>query len=118
LDPEVSRDHWVSGGASLLDSTKSGEIHPAVTLFARMATAYARNKAAEFNQAVGDYRRWLGPKFAKEIKKSRAEFYYNDVKAFLHATIIYICAFVLAGGALLTFGVWPNLSESLRRSSF
>jgi len=25
-------------------------------------------------------------------QKGRAEFYYNDVKAFLHATIIYIFA--------------------------
>ena len=36
---------------------------------------------------------------------------FNDIKAFLHATIIYIFAFVLAGGALLTFGALPNLSE-------
>jgi cytochrome c-type biogenesis protein CcsB len=49
---------------------------------------------------------------------ARAEFYFNRVKAFLHATIIYIFALVLAGGALLTFGAWPNLSESLRRSAF
>ena len=32
--------------------------------------------------------------------------------------IIYIFAFVLACGALLTFGTLPNLSESLRRSAF
>ena len=43
----------------------------------------------------------------RKSRKGRAEFYYNDVKAFLHATIIYIFAFVLACGALLTFGVCP-----------
>jgi ABC-type transport system involved in cytochrome c biogenesis permease subunit len=32
--------------------------------------------------------------------------------------IIYLCAFVLAWGALLTFTLAPNLSESLRRSAF
>src|SRR5207249_8823790 len=45
-------------------------------------------------------------------------FYFNQVKSFLHAMIIYTFAFVLAGGALLTFGAWPQLSESLRRSAY
>ena len=58
------------------------------------------------------------PRCEKEIRKGRAEFYFNDVKAFLHATIIYIFAFVLAGGCMLTFTLAPNLSESLRRSAF
>jgi len=118
LDPETSRDHWVATGTSLLDSTRTGEIHPAVRSFARMATAYAQNKPSEFNQAIADFRQWLEPKFAKEVKQGRAEFYYNDVKAFLHATIIYLFAFVLAGGALLSYALSPNLSETLRRSSF
>ena len=56
----------------------------------------------EFNRAVAGYQAWLAPQFAKEVGKGRAEFYFNDVKAFLHATIIYIFAFVLACGALLT----------------
>jgi cytochrome c-type biogenesis protein CcsB len=32
--------------------------------------------------------------------------------------IIYLCAFVLAWGALLTFSLTPSLSEALRRSAF
>src|SRR5258707_5522765 len=83
-----------------------------------MAVAYHQNKPDDFNRAVADYRAWLTPAFPKELKKGRAEFYYNDVKAFLHAMIIYLFAFILAGGALLTFGLLPNLSESLRRSAF
>src|SRR5207248_5681537 len=39
-------------------------------------------------------------------------------KAFLHATIIYICAFILAGICLVTLNVVPEVSETLRRSSF
>jgi cytochrome c-type biogenesis protein CcsB len=83
-----------------------------------MATAFARGDAVEFNSAVAGYKGWLQPKFEREVSKGRAEFYFNEIKVFLHATIIYLFAFVLAGGALLTFGAWPNLSESLRRSSF
>jgi ABC-type transport system involved in cytochrome c biogenesis permease subunit len=116
-DPS-DRDGWQNVGASLLDSIRTGTIHPAVGFFARMATAYRHEDAPAFNRAVADYRQWLSPDFAREVGKGRAEYYFNQIQAFLHATIIYIAAFVLAGGALLTFGLAPGLSESLRRSAF
>jgi cytochrome c-type biogenesis protein CcsB len=112
------RDHWQTMGASLLESGHAAEFHPAATNFAAMATAYHQHKPEAFNSAVAAYRQWLTPAFGPELKKGRAEFYYNDVKPFLHAMIIYLCAFVLAWGALLTFSLAPNLSESLRRSAF
>ncbi|MFO1513855.1 MAG: cytochrome c biogenesis protein CcsA [Verrucomicrobiota bacterium] len=118
LDPQAGRTAWVNVGTSLIGSIRTGEIHPAVGFFGQMATAYAHDKAAEFNSAVAGYKSWLTPNFSKEIGKGGAEFYFNQVKAFLHATIIYIFALVLACGALLTYGVSPNLSESLRRSAF
>ena len=118
LNPEKDRNAWSSVGSSLVGSIQSDEIHPAVTFYARIASAYQNGDTAEFNRAVTAYKAWLAPKFSKEVSKGRAEFYFNQVKAFLHATIIYIFAFLLAGLALLTFGVWPNLSESLRRSAF
>ena len=118
LNPAADRNSWVNMGVSLLGTIRTGEIHPAALFYARMATAYTGGDAVEFNSAAAGYKNWLGPKFALEVAKGRAEFYYNQVKAFLHATIIYIFAFVLAGGALLTYGVWPGFSESLRRSSY
>jgi len=119
LNAEAGRDHWQSVGASLLESGGAGQIHPAVLKLATIATAYEQTNAVAFNQAVSDYRSWLDQSgFKKELKKGGAEFYFNDVKPFLHATIIYICAFVLAGGAILTFSLLPGLSESLRRSAF
>ncbi|MCX6896091.1 MAG: cytochrome c biogenesis protein CcsA [Verrucomicrobia bacterium] len=117
-NPEENRNAWANLGTSLLASIQSGEIHPAVNFFARMATAYGHDDAAEFNSAVAGYKTWLAPKFDKEVSKGRAEFYFNDVKAFLHATIIYIFALLLAAGALATYGLWPGFSESLRRSAF
>jgi cytochrome c-type biogenesis protein CcsB len=118
LNPGEARDHWQTLGASLLEAGHSAEWHPAVTSFAAMATAYRQHKPEAFNDAVADYQQWLAPGFEREMKKGRAEFYYNDVKPFLHAMIIYLGAFILACGALLTFTVAPNLSESLRRSAF
>ncbi len=116
-DPS-NKDAWMNVGTSLLDSIRDGQIRPAVAYFARMATAYGHGDAAEFNSAVAGYKNWLEPNFAREVRKGRAEYYFNQIKAFLHATIIYLVAFVLAGAALLTYGVSPNLSESLRRSAF
>ena len=118
LNPEIDRNAWQNLGANLVGAMQAREIHPAVKFFARMATAYAQSDAAEFNSAVAGYKNWLAPNFAHEVTKGRSEFYFNQVKAFLHAMIIYTFAFVLAGGALLTFGIWPTVSESLRRSSY
>jgi len=118
LNPETDREAWVNTGVSLLGVMRGGETHPAVGFYARMATAYAHDNVVEFNSALAGYKNWLGPKFGRELAKGRSEFYFNQIKAFLHAIIIYIFAFVMAGGALLTFGTWPNLSEALRRSSF
>src|SRR5262249_6923213 len=39
LHPEVSRDDWRGIGRSLLESMKSGEIHPALGYYARLAAA-------------------------------------------------------------------------------
>lgn len=116
-DP-ADKDAWSTVGGSLLATIRSGEIHPAVIYYARMAHGYERNDAAEFNSAVAGYKNWLAPKFPREATKGRAEFYFNQIKLFLHATIIYITAFVLACGALLTYGSWQQFSESLRRSAF
>jgi cytochrome c-type biogenesis protein CcsB len=117
-DPQVSRDAWRTTGASLLDSIRAEQFHPAVTYLASIATAYREQKPSDFNRAIADYKAWLAPNFGKELKKGRAEFYYNDIKAFLHATIMYICALTLAAVAILTFGIFPSVSETLRRSAY
>jgi cytochrome c-type biogenesis protein CcsB len=118
LAPQAGRDQWQNAGNSLLESARTGQIHPAVNSFAAMMAAYRQEKPDEFNRALEGYKTWLEPSFGKEILKGRAEFYYNDVKAFLHATIIYIFAFILAAAAVLSLNVTPSLSESLRRSAF
>jgi cytochrome c-type biogenesis protein CcsB len=118
LNPRETPQQWQTMGASLLDASHAGAFHPAVTNYAVMATAYHLQQPDRFNQAVANYTEWLTPQFQKALGKGRAEFYFNSVKPFLHAMIIYLCAFILACGALLTLAVAPNLSESLRRSAF
>jgi cytochrome c-type biogenesis protein CcsB len=118
IDPAAGRDQWQNAGTSLLESARNGEIHPAVSNFATMMTAYRQEKPDEFNRALDEYKKWLQPRYEKELTKGKAEFYYNNVKAFLHAIIIYVCAFLLAGSAVLFLAVTPTLSENLRRSAF
>jgi cytochrome c-type biogenesis protein CcsB len=109
---------WQNVGQCLMDSAHNNGVHPAATYLAAMATAYRQEKPDDFNRALADYQAWLQPRLEREVSKGRAEFYFNDVKPFLHATIIYIFALLLAGGAILSVALMPGLSESLRRSAF
>jgi cytochrome c-type biogenesis protein CcsB len=118
LEPERGRDHWENAGTSLLESARANVYHPAITNFAAMATAYHNDDPETFNRAVANYKAWLAPNFEKELKKGRAEFYFNNMKPFFHAMMIYLFAFVVGGVALLTFGTFPDFSEASRRTAY
>ena len=118
LHPEKSRDGWENMGTSLLGSMKTAEIHPAVMHYATMCSAYRQNNPAEFNRTVLEYRQWLSQQLAPELNKARREFFYNQFQAFYKSLAVYVFAFLLGCVALLTYGLWPNLSELLRRSAF
>jgi len=111
-------DDWSNMGAALLDCVRDREIAVPVKMFAAMASAYGNNRAEDFNNAIVQYQQWLSADFARELKKGREEFFYNDTKAFLHAMILYLFAFVLSAGSLLAFSAAPDFSGSLRKSAF
>jgi len=117
VDPAAGREHWLNTGAALIETLQTGAVNPAVPLLARIAKAYGAKQAAEFNQAVAAYQDWLAPSFEREVTKGRAEFFFNDMKPFLHAMIIDIMALVLGAAGLATFSLLPGVSESLRRAS-
>jgi cytochrome c-type biogenesis protein CcsB len=112
------REDWRNVGSSLMDSVHGGGINAAVKYYAAMTTAYREGQTAQFNQAVQNYRQWLSEKFTPEVNKGAREFFYNDFQAFLKAMSIYVLAFLLGIGSLLTFGSAPVISETLRRSAF
>ena len=118
LQPEKSRDAWENMGTSLMESMRSGQVHPAAMQYASMCTAYRQDKPAEFNRAVDDYRQWLSQKFAPEMSKGSRESFYNHFQAFYKALGIYVFAFILGGISLLAYGLWPNVSEVLRRTAY
>jgi cytochrome c-type biogenesis protein CcsB len=117
-DPKKAPDDWGNIGAGVIDSIHQGDIYPPLGWLASAANAYRDGNPAAFNEAVADYTKWLEKNMPAELAKGRHEFFYNDMKAFLHAMIIYLFAFVLTAGSLLTFGTFNALSETFRRSAF
>ena len=116
--PSKAREGWQNVGQALFELGLHGvETPPAVNWLAAMSSAYRQGKPAEFNQALADYQQWLADNLPSESSKGRQEFFFNNLQAFLHAMIIYIFAFLLAAGAMLTLSLWPSLSETLRRSA-
>jgi ABC-type transport system involved in cytochrome c biogenesis permease subunit len=113
-----SRADWQNIGQSLMNVVHGGEFVPAVKAYAAMATAYNQNQPAAFNQALDDYRRWLGEWFVPETRQGVQEFFFNEFQPFYQAIVIYVTAFLLAVIALLTFAFAPKLSETLRCSAF
>jgi ABC-type transport system involved in cytochrome c biogenesis permease subunit len=110
VHPEVQRDAWANIGASLLASVESGQLHPAVSCYAAMATAYRQGRPEQFNQAVADYRQWLGQQFSPELQQGRRECLFNQWQPFWHSTYIYVLVFVL--GCASWFGWFQVLNRS------
>lgn len=121
LPPDDGNDSsagWRDVGQALIESGLHGsEPPPAVGWLAEMSRAYGRGDAAAFNRALAAYGAWLEEHAAAAARRCRVEFFYNRLQAFLHAMIIYLCAFLLAGGAMLALALWPAGAETLRRSA-
>jgi cytochrome c-type biogenesis protein CcsB len=118
-DPKDKEQQWENAGRALVNvGLGKREMPASMRFYARMATAVTAEKPADFNAALADYRAWLAGKFDGEVNKGRAEVFFNNLQAFLHAMIIYLFAFVLAAIAMVAVDFMPNASEALRRSAF
>jgi ABC-type transport system involved in cytochrome c biogenesis permease subunit len=118
LQDAKSRDDWQNIGTSLMNLSKGGDMNPAVKDYTAMVTAYQNNQPDNFNQALDDYRQWVGQWYSTEAGKGIHEAFYNYFQAFYKAIILYVLAFLLAVIALLTFAIAPKTSETLRRTAF
>jgi cytochrome c-type biogenesis protein CcsB len=114
----ASRDDWQNIGASLMETVHGGGVQPAVGYYAKMVSAYRQNDPVGFNQAVRDYRQWLGANFRPELTKGSQEFLFNDFAPFYKAAFLYVGVFLLSCVSLLAFGLWPNASRTIQRSAF
>jgi len=117
--PDRKAEQWQTMGQALFEAGVHGApLSPAVGWYATMASAFAQDKSESFNEALGQYRQWLAERLPSAFSKGRQEYFFNNLQAFLHCMIIYLCAFLLAAGAMFTVAVWPHGAEALRRSAF
>ncbi len=108
-----SRQDWRNIGATLMETLRSGQMHPAATDYAAMADAYHSNNPAQFNQALATYRVWLQEnELYPALKKGSQEYFFNQIEPFYKSMVIYVAALLL--GCIF----WINLSEPVRRTGF
>lgn len=111
-DLEKARDGWGKMGVSLLDSIRSGKLHPAASAYAAMSSAYTKADGAAFTAALKDQQSWFAEHLNQEVSKATKEHYFNHYQPFLRSQIIYLLALVLACLS------WLNLSQWMNRSAF
>jgi ABC-type transport system involved in cytochrome c biogenesis permease subunit len=100
---------WRKMGESLLSFLTSGQLHPAVSEWATIASAYAGNDSTIFNQTVDRYAKSLEHDLPRRVWKAKVESIFNQLQPFYSAMVLYVLIFILACASWLT---WP---ESLGR---
>ena len=118
LQDAKSRDDWQNMGTCLMTLSKGADMNPAAKSYIAMVSAYQNNRPDDFNQTLDEYSHWVGQWYPAETSKGVKEAFYNYFQAFYKAIILYVLAFLLAVLALVTFGIAPKISETLRRSAF
>jgi ABC-type transport system involved in cytochrome c biogenesis permease subunit len=109
--PGQPREAWSNIGTNLMQALRSGELNPADTNYAAIASDYRNDKPADFNRAVAQYRIWMQEnELYPALKKGSQEFFFNQIEPFYKSMVIYVAAL------LLGFIVWINLSEPVRRT--
>jgi ABC-type transport system involved in cytochrome c biogenesis permease subunit len=111
--PGQPRQAWSNIGTNLMLALHTGELNPAATNYAAIATAYRNDKPADFNRSIALYRVWMQENdLYPFLKKGSQEFFFNQIEPFYKAMVIYIAALLL--GCIF----WINLSEPIRRTGF
>jgi ABC-type transport system involved in cytochrome c biogenesis permease subunit len=103
---------WRKMGESILQFITAGNMHPAVSAYATLASAFAANDPATFNRALDGYVGWLQQHFPARVRKANVESVFNQLQPFYSAMVIYVLIFILAAASWL---VWP---ETLGRYAF
>jgi ABC-type transport system involved in cytochrome c biogenesis permease subunit len=103
---------WRKMGESLLTFLSDGKMHPAVRSWAAMATAFAANDPATFNQTLDHSMVDLQRDLPGRVWKAKVESDFNQLQPFYSAMVIYVLIFILACASWL---VWP---QTLGRYAF
>ena len=91
-----ARDRWQNMGDSVAVGVRSGQLSPAVAMFAGMSSAFAQRHANAFNDHVAQYRQWLTErKLMPELGRARYEIFSTTFQPFARALTIYFVAVLL-----------------------
>ena len=96
---------WSKMGESILKFITAGNLHPAVSAYATIATAFAANDAAAFNQAVDQYSAQLRQHLPGRVRKASVESLFNQLEPFYRAMVLYVLIFILA---CVSWLIWPE----------
>ena len=102
--PSVRIDDWASAGQSLLASTSSGVVSPAVGFYAALGNAWRTGQPEAFNLLVHTYRANLDARFASDLRRCDSENAFNHAEPFYTSLVLYVAAFLLA---VVSWLKWP-----------
>jgi ABC-type transport system involved in cytochrome c biogenesis permease subunit len=111
-DGEANTTGWKKAGESLLESFQTGQIAPAVMVYAGLARTWNAGQAKEFNELISLYHSQLEKKFPSSLTKCAAEARFNAAEPFYTASILYVLAFLIA---VISWLFWP---AELGRAAF
>ncbi len=103
---------WRKMGESLLTCLTDGKMHPAVPAYATIATAFAANDPATFNQTLDDHSAWLKQHLPGRVRKANVEAVFNQLQPFYSAMVLYVLIFILACAS------WLIRPQTLGRYAF
>ena len=95
-----ARDQWQNMGDSVAVSVRSGQLSPAIPMFAGMSSAFAQRHANAFNDQVAQYRQWLTErKLMPDLGRARYELFAATFQPFARALTMYFVAVLLLCGS-------------------
>ena len=103
---------WQAIGTLLVQTLRTGEIHPLISAYAKLGDAYHGGDQQTFNQQAGQLRDWFAKEQPVATKRSGFEFFFNHVDPFTHSMYLYVLAFLLACGS------WLGWARPLNRTAF
>ncbi len=86
--------------------------------FDNILIAYQAKNPTDFNKAVAEYATMLDQQMPDITRKSRFEVQFNKLEPFYQGTVLYVLAFLLISGSLLTAGMKsPGLTDALSKAT-
>ena len=94
LPPVASEnpDEWSTLGEILMGAAAGGDLHPGISFYARMMSAWRHGDDEAFDAALAGYRRWLAAEHPAMEQKAFREASFNRAQPFTWGMAFYLAA--------------------------